>query len=321
MSDNVPFVSIVIPLFNEEQYVADCISALKILDYPRDRYEIIAVDNGSTDRSCDIVRELDVALFSLPDVKVGEVRNFGVAQSRGEIVVFIDSDCVAYKEWLRDGVKQLENFDAVGGLVMLRDKPSWIERNWILKSSRDYQYQNTFSGACIFIKRNVFDEIGGFDIHLNSAEDSALTETLRNNGYKIAINPKLNVVHLGYPVTIKDFINRQKWHSADYAKQLNSLIKDKTMLLVLMFLMSLIMLMVGLVLMHTMLITLSLVSLVLIPLVFSVKRVLRYKGISAGSDIFSVYLVDVFYVVGRMLGLISGLKRLASSSANDKIGK
>jgi len=321
MSDNVPFVSIVIPLFNEEQYVGDCISALKAQDYPRDKYEIIVIDNGSTDCSCDIVRGFDVALFSLPNVKVGEVRNFGVAKSHGEIVVFIDSDCVAYKEWLTDGVKELENFDAVGGLVMLRDEPSWIERNWILKSSRDYKYQNTFSGACIFVKRNVFDAVGGFDIHLNSAEDSALTETLKNSGYKIAINPKLNVVHLGYPVTISDFINRQKWHSADYAKHLHSIVKDKTMFLVVMFSMSLIMLMIALVLMNKMLISLSLLLLVLIPLVFSIKRVLRYKGISAGSDIFSVYLVDVFYVVGRMFGLISGLKRLVSSSASEKIGK
>jgi len=227
-----PYISIIIPLFNEEKYISDCLNSLLLLDYPKDKYEIIVVDNGSTDTSCTIVEQYRVQLILCPEVKVGEVRNYGVSQSKGELLVFIDADCTVDKNWLKQGINALKHFDAVGGLVMLRQNPSWIEKNWVLNNSKSFKYQNTFSGACIFIKRTVFNAVGGFDIYLNAGEDSALTQALVKSGFSIDINPKLNVTHLGYPTTILEFIERQKWHASDYIFHLNKLFTDKILLLV-----------------------------------------------------------------------------------------
>lgn len=109
MSDELlPYVSIVIPVFNEERYLSLCLTSLMSLSYPKDRHEILLVDNGSTDRTLDIARGFgDVAIHVKENVKVGAVRNYGVQKATGTVIVFLDSDCVVNPEWLIDGVRKL----------------------------------------------------------------------------------------------------------------------------------------------------------------------------------------------------------------------
>lgn len=306
---NRPLASIIVPLFNEEEHVADCLNSLLSLDFPEKKYEIIVIDNGSEDRSCEIVKKFDVKFFSMPAVKVGAVRNYGASLAKGDIFVFIDSDCTVNNEWLKDGINELAHFDAVGGLVMLRKNPSWIEKNWVLNSSRSFKFQNTFSGASIFIKKPVFDSIGGFDATLNAGEDSQLTFDLIKQGFLIDINPKLNVTHLGFPTTIKDFIYRQKWHASDYAFKFTRIFGDKIFFLVFLYFICLILMVVSLFTMNEVLFIGALCFMVFIPGVLTVKRILRYGGISKDHNLASIYVVDLFYIIGRMLGFIEGMAR------------
>jgi glycosyltransferase involved in cell wall biosynthesis len=94
-------ISVVVPFHNVEAYIGECLEALAAADYPRDGYEIIFVDNGSTDRSADIVRRhARVRLLSEPTPGAYAARNLGVAASSGEIVAFTDSDCAPRPDWL-----------------------------------------------------------------------------------------------------------------------------------------------------------------------------------------------------------------------------
>ncbi|MBV9404395.1 MAG: glycosyltransferase [Acidobacteriaceae bacterium] len=96
-----PHVSVVLPMFNAERYIDRCLKALVTQSYPRDRYEILLVDNNSTDGSREIARKYpQVRLLSEPKQGAYAARNCGVKNARGEILAFIDPDCVASTDWL-----------------------------------------------------------------------------------------------------------------------------------------------------------------------------------------------------------------------------
>ncbi len=323
MIQSKPFISIIIPLFNEEKYIRDCLDSLFSLNYPTDKLEIIVVDNGSSDRSAEIVKEYAVKLYSLPEVKVGAVRNYGVSKSNiGEYVAFLDADCTVEPEWLEAGVIELQTYDAVGGLVKLRKDPSWIEKYWLLNDSVPSVFQNTFSGASIFIKRNVFEDIGGFDENLNAGEDSALTSSLINQGYKINITTRLNVTHLGFPTTVADFIDRQKWHASDYIEKLGDLFRDKVLFIVVLYLTSIVFMPVGF-LFSDVIFLISLATIIVSPAIFSTKRIIRYGGLKPGYSVLLIYCVDFLYLIGRVYGLLTGIffKIYKSKKGDVKISK
>ena len=182
MSDELlPYVSIVIPVFNEERYLSLCLTSLMSLSYPKDRHEILLVDNGSTDRTLEIARGFgEVAIHVKENVKVGAVRNYGVQKATGTVIVFLDSDCVVNPEWLIDGVRKLtaNPGSVLGGRYLLRENPSWLEKYWILTAPGRTITQASLLGGCIFITKEIFQNIGGFDERLNAGEDSDLTVRL-----------------------------------------------------------------------------------------------------------------------------------------------
>jgi glycosyltransferase involved in cell wall biosynthesis len=96
-------VSVVVPCFNSELYISECLEALCNQDHPRERYEIILVDNGSDDRSLEIARKFPrVQCLSEPKRGSYAARNRGIANARGEVIAFTDSDCAPARDWVRN---------------------------------------------------------------------------------------------------------------------------------------------------------------------------------------------------------------------------
>jgi glycosyltransferase involved in cell wall biosynthesis len=95
-------ISVVVPFYNEERYIESCVKALLSQSYPADRYEIIMVDNNSTDRSVEIVKRYP-CIKLLSEHKQGSygARNQGIAQSKGGIIAFTDADCSPCTDWLQ----------------------------------------------------------------------------------------------------------------------------------------------------------------------------------------------------------------------------
>ena len=96
-----PRISVVVPVYNSEQYLPKVIESLQDQDYPADQYELIFVDNGSQDRSLDILGAAS-GIRVLQEAQPGPyaARNTAFREARGEIVAFTDSDCYPVKGWL-----------------------------------------------------------------------------------------------------------------------------------------------------------------------------------------------------------------------------
>lgn len=314
-----PSVSIVIPVFNEETYLGDCLESILALDYPEDRLEVILVDNGSTDRSMEIAANYGFKLLEMPDVKVGAVRNFGALKASGDYIAFIDADCVVDSGWLKRCLETTQKgYNAVGGLYLLREQPSWIERYWILQSSVDSVYQDSFVGGCIFLEAAAFADVDGFDEAMSAGEDTDLTNRLIKRGYKTLIEPAISNIHLGYPRTISSFVKRQVWHSEDYLQNLPGTLKDKTFILTLLYSFGLVGLVVSAFSACGYLTVLAGLCFLGSPLVLTFKRLIRSSVRSIKLYEFPIiYFIDHLYLVGRTMGLLRSLSKLLFNKGND----
>lgn len=101
-------ISVIIPTFNEEENIAQCLVSLSHQTIPRSEYEIIVVDGGSKDKTCEIAKKYADLVFTQTSKKVGGARNDGIMASKGEICATTDADCILPPNWielLRDDFK------------------------------------------------------------------------------------------------------------------------------------------------------------------------------------------------------------------------
>ena len=175
------YISVVVPFHNVEEYIEDCISALLSQHYPQDCYEIILVDNNSTDRTAEIARRYpQVKLLSESKVGPYAARNRGVAKSKGAIVAFTDSDCSPHEDWLQRITEAM--FDSVVCIVQGRQR--FARESLGLSILSDYEAEKaayTFSAKTkeiyygytnnMAVRRDVFDKIGPF-LELNRGADT-----------------------------------------------------------------------------------------------------------------------------------------------------
>lgn len=94
-------ISVVIPTFNEEENIAQCLVSLCHQTLPRSEYEIIVVDGGSKDATCEIARNYADLVFVQTSKKVGGARNDGVKAAKGDIIATTDADCILPPHWVK----------------------------------------------------------------------------------------------------------------------------------------------------------------------------------------------------------------------------
>lgn len=312
-------VSVILPAHNEETHIGDCLQSLENQSYPKEKLEIIVVDNNSKDRTTEIVKAHKVMLLEKPNGLVGSVRNHGFLNSSGGIIAFLDADCVAPKDWVAEGVALLksESDHVFGGFCLVKEKPSFIEKYWILQSESP---QKDLLGAAIFIRREHFVKAGLFDENITSGEDSKLSATLRKNGIRVKLSEKISVIHLGNPTNVGDFIIRQIWHSENYFQDIKSSVRDPVFILVLLWTLALVIAPVSfLVLENKIPFLFILVFLALVPTIFSAKRIYRSKNpLENIGNIHKIYYLDFLYMVGRAIGFIKSFYRFFINKIGQK---
>ena len=108
---NLPSVSVIVPVYNAEDTIKECVDSILSLNYPTDKLELIFVNNSSTDNTPIFLKEYDGRIKIFHERKKGPAatRNKGILNSYGEIIAFTDADCSVDKNWLKKIVKPLQD--------------------------------------------------------------------------------------------------------------------------------------------------------------------------------------------------------------------
>ena len=204
-----PFVSVIIPVRDREKALGRCLESLSALHYPAERLEVIVVDDGSKDNSAGCAKRWGAKVISSGADGAGPAaaRNRGADAARGEILAFIDSDCTASKEWLRELVPLFDDaaLAAVGGKVAGISKESALDRYEDVMSSLCMGRHPRLAGkgadtfylpSCnLLVKKEVFLGMNGFAPAMQVGEDVDLCWRMRDKGRRIAYMPAGTVFH------------------------------------------------------------------------------------------------------------------------------
>lgn len=228
-------VSFIIPAFNEADIIVDTLAQLHNFA-PKIGYEVIIVDNGSTDNTVQLAQYYDDTVVSCPIGTIAAVRNCGVKASTGNVLIFLDADVKLTKQWQDRINSAIENIDLnpliiTGSRCSPPENNNMLNNHWfnLLVESNSATYIN--SGHLI-TSRILFDKISGFNENLRTAEDHDFCLRSSHIGAKILPIPDLKVIHDGYPLTYAQFIKRERWHGREDFKTLTSLIKSKVALVI-----------------------------------------------------------------------------------------
>jgi len=232
-----PSVSIIIPAYNSASTIAGTVEACLDQDYPQ-RLEIIVVDDGSSDRTREIIKAFPVRYIAQRRQGPASARNNGSKNARGEALCFVDADCIPHKDWVsrlvrhynRAGVGAVAGSYDVGNSRHLLDRLVHYEIRY--RHSMMGEYINSFGTYNVLIKRHVFEESGGFDPVYSSAsgEDSDLSYRIVRLGYRIYFEKGALVNHCSILKLFKYLrvqFRHSYWRMKLYKKQPIMIAKDE----------------------------------------------------------------------------------------------
>lgn len=193
-------IAVVIPAYNEEKYLASCLSSIKKQDY-RGNYEVIVVDNGSHDRTAEIARSFGARLISYPQKGVVFARQKGADLAEADIIVQADADSVFPENWLSTIARNFNNRNiiALSGPVKYMRAPFWVSLNNLLHILINWLYFKLFHrplvirAANFHFRRQAFQEIGGYNISIPTYGDEHDFFVRLNKKGKVKYEPGLIV--------------------------------------------------------------------------------------------------------------------------------
>jgi len=310
------FVSIIIPVLNAEKYMEKCLQALRKVDYPKDMIEVIVVDNGSIDKTPVIAQKLNTKLFVKKNCTISALRNAGVAQSKGDVIAFIDADCIAPATWLRSALKLFErpSVGAAGCWYALPKEPVFWEKVWDLQMGTRRQIRGPISwvpSGNLIVKRPVFEAIKGFNEALTTAEDVDICQRIIENGKEVYSHPALAVEHLGNPKTVRDFFFKELWRGKgviqNYAKGIAKIAFLKAMGFAVVYAALWIGMVVGILLGiandYWLLAVLSILGFAGIPFLLALKVMVKGRRMRYLRDFFPLMFLYFIFGVSRALSL------------------
>jgi glycosyltransferase involved in cell wall biosynthesis len=211
VKERLPFFSIIIPTHNRNAQVKTCLQALVVQTYPRDRFEVVVVDDGSAEPPREIVTSfaeaLNVTLLVEPHGGPSAARNAGAARARGEFLAFTDDDCAPTPQWLENIAARLVNFSTclVGGRTI-----NALTENVYSAASQAlidviYAHFNRDPANAQFLASNniampaaQFHAVGGFNSSFHFAEDRDFCDRWLRHGYRLTYAPEVLIHHRHY---------------------------------------------------------------------------------------------------------------------------
>jgi cellulose synthase/poly-beta-1,6-N-acetylglucosamine synthase-like glycosyltransferase len=235
-NDELPFVSVVIPARNEEKNIRNCLNSISQSDYPTDKYEIIAVNDRSTDNTKSVLEELSEKISNLRIVNITNetaIKNLkgkpgalqaGIESAKSDIIIMTDADCTVHKQWIRTmtSVFNDPNIGLVASYPGIRtntvfDKIQAVEWTYLhTLASAGFGLNQPLSsyGNNISVRKKDFLDIGGYHaVGFSVTEDLALVLAMHNAGKGIRhlTIESGSIITLPCP-TLRDYIKQHhRW--------------------------------------------------------------------------------------------------------------
>jgi glycosyltransferase involved in cell wall biosynthesis len=214
-----PFISIIIPALNEEAVIGHCLRSIRRLNTEHFCCEIIVVDNGSDDNTTQISESYGATVLIKKGGTISSLRNYGAKASRGDILAFLDADCVVPKDWLERSLHYLKENSSVilGFRLSIPDGSNWVARCW------DLLFVNRYSKGEVdwvptgnmIMNRETFVSVGGFNEKLETNEDIDFCFRAKKHGCKIIASAETSVINLRPPESLTRIFKKELWHGKE----------------------------------------------------------------------------------------------------------
>ncbi len=219
-----PKVTVIVPAYNEGNNVKKTLNSLLALDYPKDKLEIIAVDDGSTDNTLGILRKYEtkgVIVYTKPNSGKGNSLNFALERCTGEIVGALDADSFVPKNALK---KMLGYFDDKNVMAVAPSVKIWAPKTWpgriqLIEFLMVAPVRKVFSylggvpiapGPLTLYRKWFFDKYGGYDAK-NISEDIEIAMRIESRKYLIENAIDVNVYTMAKPKLKEMYVQRLRW--------------------------------------------------------------------------------------------------------------
>lgn len=212
-------ISVVVPARNAAKHIGRCLQALLQQRDVEEDYELIVVDDGSTDSTGSVARGLGVRVLTQPHQGPGAARNYGAREARGSLLLFTDADCEPDPWWISRMVGAFARQDIVGAKGAYRSRQRSLIARFVqlefedkydhLRKSEYTDFVDTYAAG---YRRDEFLASGGFDagFRRTSLEDQDLSFRLAAQGYKMIFVPDAVVYHQ-HPDTLIAYLDRKFW--------------------------------------------------------------------------------------------------------------
>jgi len=206
---------VVVPAYNAAETLPSCLAALANQTCPASDYELIVVDDGSTDGTADIARAAGVQVITQSNAGPAAARNRGAAAARGELLLFTDSDCAPTPGWIAALIAAFADPRVAGakgaylthqrGIVPRFTQLEYQERYDRMAGAETIDFIDTYSAA---YRRDIFLANRGFDTVFPIAEDQEFSFRLAEKGYRLAFVSEAQVYHRHNP-TVRAYVRRK----------------------------------------------------------------------------------------------------------------
>jgi cellulose synthase/poly-beta-1,6-N-acetylglucosamine synthase-like glycosyltransferase len=202
-----PLVTVLVAGRNEEIHIERCLASLTSQSYLIDNTEIIYIDDHSSDRTLPLAEEfaakypVRVKVLSAPDCPTGigpkkNALRYGIEQAKGEILAFIDADCVARPGWISALVREYDDeTGCVAGAVLPEKRPTllgkllWLERLFIsytTASAMGCGFPASASGGSFSYRKQLYNQLGGLAFsQVPSGDDDLMAQAIARTGWKV----------------------------------------------------------------------------------------------------------------------------------------
>jgi glycosyltransferase involved in cell wall biosynthesis len=218
----LPKISIIIATLNNELTLDECLKAILELNYPKDFVELIVVDGCSTDATLEIAEKYPIKIISAP-LNAPAAYNYALKFVSNDILGFIDADAKVEKEWLNKLVTYLGDPQVAGvsgGIETWNKENAWARTIGYDLEDRYARLNKSvirIATMNLLMKKQVIEEVGGFDECLPSQYDTDLGLRITHRGYQLLFEPDAKCYHFNRS-TVKAYFRQQLQYGKNTVK-------------------------------------------------------------------------------------------------------